>query len=228
MRSKKVLIFDASSLISITMNGLLEELRKLKEIFNGYFVITKEVQGEIVKRPLKIKRYELEAMKIQQFINEGILHRPDILKIKDNKITKLAHKYIILANEMYVGKGQKIKLIHDGEASCLGLSKILEQKNIKHGIVLDERTLRMLIEKPENLKSLLEKRTHAQVKLKKSNFKQFKGFKIIRSSELMYVAWKKGLIRWKHKELLDGLLYALKYKGCAISDEEIEKIKKFK
>ena len=65
-----------------------------------------------------------------------------------------------------------------------------------------------------------------KIKLKQANFKPFKGFKIIRSSELIYVAYKKGLIRWKNKEILDGLLYALKFKGCAISGDEIEQIKK--
>ena len=42
----------------------------------------------------------------------------------------------------------------------------------------------------------------------------------------MYVAYKKDLIRWKQKNILDALLYSLKFKGCAISNEEINEIKK--
>ncbi|MEK6844901.1 MAG: hypothetical protein AABX44_01460, partial [Nanoarchaeota archaeon] len=61
----KVLIFDSGSLISLSMNGLLEELKKLKKIFNGEFIITKEVKKEVVDEPIKIKMYELEALKIQ-------------------------------------------------------------------------------------------------------------------------------------------------------------------
>lgn len=55
----------------------------------------------------------------------------------------------------------------------------------------------------------------------------FSDFKIIRSSELAYVALKKGFIEFPAKEekVLDALLYALKFKGCAISGEEIEEIK---
>ena len=86
----------------------------------------------------------------------------------------------------------------------------------------------MLVEKPENLKELLEKKMHTNVKLKESNFKEFNGFKIIRSTELIYIAYKKGLINLRGKEVLDALLYALKFKGCAISSEEIEEIKNIK
>lgn len=222
----RVIIFDASTLISISMNGLLEELKKLKEIFKGDFVITKEVKYEVVDRPIKTKRFELEAMKIKSLMDEGHIVSPVKIGIKDKEITTLARKYMDLANAMFVGRGEKIKLIHEGEASCVALSKILSDRKIENVLAIDERTMRMLIEKPDNLKKLLEKRTHARVKLKESNFKHFKGFRIIRSTELMYVAYKKGLIRWKNKDVLDGLLYALKFKGCAISFEEIEQIKR--
>ena len=33
----KAIIFDAGTLISLSMNGLIDELRKLKKIFNGNF-----------------------------------------------------------------------------------------------------------------------------------------------------------------------------------------------
>ena len=222
----KALIFDSSSIISIAMNGLLEEFKKLKDTFDGYFIIPKEVKQEIVDYPLKTKKYELEAMKIQELIDDGYLVLPKKLGIDDKKITKNALKFIELANTMLIGNGQKIKLIQIGEAGCLALSRILDEKGIPHALVIDERTTRMLVEKPENLQNLMEMRTHTRVKLKQSNFKSFKGFRIIRSTELMYVAFKKGLISLKGKEVLDALLYALKFKGCAISSEEINEIKK--
>ena len=42
----------------------------------------------------------------------------------------------------------------------------------------------------------------------------------------MYIAYKKGLVRIKDKKILDAILYALKFKGCSISTDEIERIKK--
>lgn len=225
---KKVVIFDSGALISLSMNGLLEELKKLKKIFNGEFIITKEVKEEVVNTPLKIKEYELEALKIQNLIDKGFLNMPDKLGIQDKEITNLTIKFMALANTMFIGNKNEIQLIHFGEASCLALSKILNEKNIKNVLVIDERTTRMLVEKPENLKELLEKKMHVQVKLRESNFKSFVGFKIIRSAELMYLAYKKNLIELKGKEILDALLYALKFKGCAISIDEIEEIKKLR
>lgn len=208
------------------MNGLLEELKKLKNIFNGEFIIPNEVKREIIDHPLKIKRFELEAMKIKSLLDENYISLPKKLGIKDSDITKLMIKYKDIANSMFLGNGKKIELIHDGEAACLALSCLLNEKKVQNILAMDERTTRMLVEKPENLKKLLEKRTHARIKLKESNFKYFKDFKIIRSTELIYLAYKKSLIRWKNKDVLDALLYALKFKGCAISYEEIEQIKK--
>ena len=226
--TQKVLIFDSGSLISLSINGLLEELKKLKKIFNGEFIITKEVKKEVVDNPIKIKMYELEALKIQNLIDEGCLNMPDKIGITDKEITNLMFKLMNFANTMFIGNGNEIQLIQQGETSCLALSKILNEKKIKNVLVVDERTTRMLVEKPENLKELLEKKMHTNVKLKESNFKEFNGFKIIRSTELIYVAYKKGLINLRGKEVLDALLYALKFKGCAISSEEIEEIKKIK
>lgn len=222
----KVIIFDASTIISLSMNGLLEEFKKLKNIFEGKFIIPKEVKKEVIDHPIKTKRFELEAIKIQALIDEGHLVMPKDLGIDDKEITNLMFRFMDLANTMFISKGQKIKIIHDGEAACLALSKILNEKGLDNVLAIDERTTRMLVEKPENLQKLIEKRTHARIKLKESNFKSFVGFKIIRSTELMYVAYKKGLIRWKSKNVLDALLYALKFKGCAISEEEIDKIKR--
>ena len=225
---KKALIFDSSSLISISLNGLLEELKKLKKIFNGEFIITKEVKREVIDDPIKIKMYELEALKIQNLIDEGCLNMPDKIGIQDKEITNLMFKLMNSANTMFVGNGNEIQLIHQGEASCLALSKLMNERKIKNVLAIDERTTRMLVEKPGNLKELLEKKLHTKIKLRESNFQQFKGFKIIRSTELMYLAYKNNLIRWEGKEILDALLYALKFKGCAISSEEIEEIKRIK
>jgi len=83
----------------------------------------------------------------------------------------------------------------------------------------------MLGEKPENLERLLQKKLHTSVSFKKENFKFFKGFKFIRSSELVYVMYKKQITRLKNELVLDALLYAVKFKGCAISGDEIKEIK---
>ena len=118
--------------------------------------------------------------------------------------------------------------MHTGEASSLALGKILNERKIKNVIVIDERTTRILVEKPENLKKFLEKKLHVKIRLIRENLKLFKDFRIIRSAELVYVAYKKGLIKLKDGNVLSNLLYAVKFKGAAISGDEIEEIKRIR
>lgn len=224
-----VIIFDASTLISFSMNGLLNEIVKLKKIFQGKFLITEDVKFEVIDRPLEVKRFELEALRLKKLFDEKVLELPDSLGIKNSEIIEKKEKMIEIANSMFVGKMGNIPLIHSGEASCLALSRILLDKKIPKVIAIDERTTRMLSEKPENLKQLLERKMHTKIKLQKQDFKYFRGFRFIRSTELIYVLWKKGMTELKDgKKVLDALLYALKFKGCSISDEEINEIKNLK
>lgn len=225
----KAIIFDASTLISLSMNGLIEELKELKKIFNGKFIITYEVKTELIDNPITIKKFELEALRIKELLEEKIIELPESLNVNQEEISNITKGYLNLANTMFESKKEEIKLIHLGEASCLALSKILNEKGIKNLLSIDERTTRMLIEKPENLKELLERKLHEKIFFKKDNFNNFKSFKVIRSAELIYFAHKKNLVKVKDGNLvLDALLYALKYKGCAISFEEIEEMKKLK
>lgn len=224
----KAIIFDASTLITLAMNGLLEELKRLKEIFNGKFIITKEVRYEIIDRPIQIKRFELEAIELKDLMNLKVLEMPDAFGINDSEISRETQKLMQIINSTFEGNGEKIHLVDLGETSCLALSKILSDKKIKNVIAIDERTARMLAEKPENLKELFQKKLKVRITSNQNNYQHFQGFKVIRSAELVYVAYKKELVRWKGGNLLDALLYAVKFKGCSISDEEIAEIEKIR
>ncbi|HJX51007.1 MAG TPA: hypothetical protein VJ438_06105, partial [Candidatus Nanoarchaeia archaeon] len=184
---------------------------------------------EVIDKPLTVKRFELEALRIKRLLDMKVLEMPDSLGIQESEISIEKNSMSNIANTMFKGNGEHITIIHDGEASCLALSRLLLNKKVPHVIAIDERTTRMLGEKPENLKDLLTKKLSTSVKIEKKDFKYFRGFRFIRSTELMYVAWKKGLIEVKDgKTVLDALLYALKFKGCAISEDEIREIKAIK
>src|SRR3989339_861420 len=171
MTEEKMIIFDASSLISFAINGLLHELIELRKIFKGKFIITNEVKSEIIDRPLTIKRFELEALKLKKILDDKIIELP----------------------------------------SAVGIS--------------DERTTRMLCEKPENLRKLFEDKLNTKITSNKNNYPAFEGLKLIRSAELIYVLYKKNLSRWNDSRILDAMLWAVKFKGCAISEKEIQEIK---
>ncbi|MCL6500681.1 MAG: hypothetical protein K6T16_01455 [Candidatus Pacearchaeota archaeon] len=212
----KALIFDSSSIVSLTLNDLLYLLKPLKKLFGGEFYITEAVKYEIIDRSLDIKRFELEALMIKALIEEGVLKvfKTEFLKGETKKLLNIA-------NNTFKVDGEGIRIIHEGEASCLALYNYLPTG--KKAIVIDERTTRMLCEKPENLHKLFERKLHRPIQANTVNYSFFNRFKIIRSAELSYVAYKHGMIKLPAKpgQAIEAVLYALKYKGCAISREEI-------
>jgi len=220
-QTNKAIIFDSGALISFSMNGITHIIKKLKEIFKGKFLITPNVKKEIIDNPMKIRRFKLEALKLKQLLDEGVLELSSSLEINDSEITKKTNEILDVANATFNDGGKNINIMHTGEASSLALGKILNERKIKNVIVIDERTTRILAEKTENLKKF-----HVKIKIIMENLKLFKDFRIIRSTELIYVAYKKGLIKLKDGNVLNTLLYAMKFKGAAISGDEIEEIKK--
>ncbi|MBS3086197.1 hypothetical protein J4422_00670 [Candidatus Pacearchaeota archaeon] len=222
----KAIIFDSGTLISFSMNGVTDLIRELRGIFKGKFLITSEVKKEIIDTPLRIKKFELEALKIKQLLDDKILEMPSSLGITDSEISKKGNEILSTANSFFIGNGREIHLLDSGESSCLALSRILTERGIKNIIAIDERTTRMLVEKHENMREFLEKKLHVRIKVNHESLRFFNGFKIIRSTELAYVAYKKGLVKLKNADVLDALLYAMKFKGASISSEEIEEMKK--
>jgi len=218
---KKSLIFDAGPLINFAMNGSLHILEKLKKEFNGDFLITKEVKKEIIDTPLGIKRFELEALQLKSLYDRGIIKLADLTPQQVNELRKKRDKITNIANTTFKTKKRYVHLIDKGESAVLALSSILKSQNI----VIDERTTRILCENPENLKKLFEKKLHTSITANKKNYSYFKDYKVIRSTELAYIAYKKGLFDIKDPRILEAALYGLKYKGCSISEAEIEEVK---
>jgi len=221
----KYLIFDSGPIISLTMNGLLPMIEKLKEVFDGEFIITPSVKSEVIDRPMKIKKYKLEAIQIKNLLDKGIFKLSTKI-VPDNKLDQEIKKILKTTNGVIRTKqtGEKIKIIHEGEAACLAFSNLCGADNV---IIIDERTTRLLTEAPQNLEKLMERKLHVELDPELSLLKDFRKYKFIRSAELVYIAYKKDLIGIKKdKQLLDALLYGVKFKGSAISSKEIEAIKR--
>lgn len=222
----KVLIFDSGPLINLSMNGLLDVLEKMKKDFDGKFIITPQVKYEIVDRPLGIPRFELGALKVQSMIERGILELPSSLGIDEELIRRNTEELKDMANHFIQIRGKWIPIVSSGEMSCLALSSELTKKEIENVIAIDERTTRIIVENPPGLERLMSDKMHARAELIASDFSIFSKFTMIRSSELVYVAYKKGLIPIDGKKALEALLYATKYHGSSISFEEIDELKK--
>jgi len=229
----RALVFDSSSIISLAMNNLLWTLKHLKQRFGGNFYITESVKEEIIDNPLKTKKFKFEAMQILSLVSE------DVLEIYRNKrVSERASYFLNLANNIFEAKGSFIKLVDRGEMESLALVEYLGA----NAFVVDERTTRVLIEDPIRLSKLFSNKLHTKVTLNKNGLKAFKeltNIKIIRSVELMTTAYDLGLLNKflyeKEKDLvninlkstlLDGLLWGLRLRGCAVSTNEIKEIMK--
>ena len=222
----KALIFDSGTLINLSMNGLLYILEGLKKDFNGKFLVTEQIKQETIDRPIGIQRFELGAIQIQNLLDSGILELPDVLGIMPKDLEEETNKLLETANHYMQMRSHWIQIVSAGEMSCLALSDVLSKRGVETLIAIDERTTRMLAENPGALEKVMSEKLHQPVQLLESNFKAFASYKFIRSSELVYVAYKKGLVNLQGKKVLEALLYATKFHGAAISFEEIEELKK--
>ncbi len=221
----KAIIFDSSTLITLALNGLLSIIERISEITEIKLIITPQVKYESITRPINnIKQYELNGLQIQNLLLNGIIEMPNKIEIDETLLEKRTASLLKELNEAFYTEEEKMHLIHEGEASCLALSIMLSEKNIDNILAVDERTTRMMVENPLNLAKLLEKKLHQKIW-----FNNKIGFlnkiMIVRSSELIYLAYKKNLLSPNSMQMLDAALYAAKFKGSAISTEEIKEIK---
>ncbi len=222
----KVLIFDSGTLINLSMNGLHYIIPKLKKTANIKFIITEQVKYEILDRPLTIPRFQLGAMRISSLLESKDIELPESIKISSEKIKSLTSNFMNLANRSVKAKGKFVNIVGDAEMSCLALSSLLTEQKIPNLIAVDERTTRILSEKPENLKKIMSKKLHYNVQIEQKNLSAFKNFKFIRSTELAYVAHKKDVLNVKGPKALEAVLFATKFKGSSVSFDEIKVLKK--
>ncbi|MBL7051779.1 MAG: hypothetical protein ISS01_01690 [Nanoarchaeota archaeon] len=221
----KTLIFDSSSLITIAMNNLIWILEPLKKKFKGEFCISASVRNEILDVPLQGKKFKLEAMQLRSEVQKKVLClREDVSSEELLKVQRIA-------NKIFHARGKPMKVLHEGEIGALLLVKKLNAD----ALVVDERSTRMLIESPRDLAKILQNKMHTPVKIDEKALKQFqelfKDVKIIRSVELGLVAYEMGLfdkyaIDGMKKDVLDGVIWAMRLRGCSISSQEIEEILK--
>ncbi len=223
----KSIAFDSSSIISLSMNDLLWILKPLEEKFKGDFLISDGVREELVDYPLKTRRFKFEALMVINLLNNNSL------KIySSDEVNKKVVLIESLVNNLYKAKNEYIQIMQKGEIASLAVAIILGSM----AYVVDERTTRLVVEDPEKLEKILRNKLHTNVSINRNNLellkKEVKNLKIIRSTELAMYAYELGLFKdyirpTKYskdvkKDLIDGLLWGLKLRGCSISEDEID------
>jgi hypothetical protein len=230
LQLKSGIVFDTGPLISMTMNSLTWVLEKLKAHYSGKFYITPGVKFELIDRPLKTRKYKFESIRVMPYIANGTL-----TLLTDTRVLEKAEEILELSNSTYYAKGQPVKIVHQGEAEAVAACIIYGCKTL----VIDERTTRYLIEAPTKIKQRLQRKLHTKVKIDHKKLSLLKAMlkeiQPIRSTELLVIAYEKGMLDYyqsaniEHRpvpefkrEILEGILWALKLSGCAIVDKEID------
>ena len=220
------LVFDTSSIISIATNNLLDVLEQLKKRFKDDFIISDAVKREVLDHPLTIKKYKLEAIMISNLINNNILRKYTNINIEKKTMNLLS-----ISNEIFLANETPIKILDKAEVESLVLTQVLQGT-----FVVDERNIRLLVEDYKKLAQLLERKLDRKITINNQNIKMFKSeikdINIIRSADMMTIAFELGLFKdlenkyTNRAEILDGILWGLRLRGCAISTEEIDEILK--
>jgi len=228
----RAIIFDTGPLISLSLNSLLWILYPLKKRFNGSFMITPGVKDELIDKPLQGKKYQFEALRVNDMINENIL---DVYTHPG--LRQKAEEIMEIANSCFIVDGTNFKIVQLAEMECIAAAIATGAE----AVVMDERTTRLLIEDPWHIKDLLEHKLERHVSVDEQKLGELstnlKGLKVIRSVELVVAAYKLGFLdryvtanqkldKRMKDILLESVLWALKLYGCAVSSYEINDIVK--
>ncbi len=219
------IFFDSGPIITLVMSRLAWILPEIKKKFNGRFLLTPSVKRELVERPLQVRRFQFEALEVEKLIRDGVFEVYQ--EIPKEKIKEL----IVLANSSFKSDKKTLDVVQEGEIASL----VCALETNAAAVVIDERTIRLFIEGREQMKSLLERRFKRKVLTEENqmrNFSEkFKKINIIRSVELIGVAFKMGLLNDYLSQgkscLLNAVLWAAKYNGCAVTEHEIEELKNY-
>ncbi len=224
MTMERAIIFDTGPIISLTTNNLLWILRELKKQFHGEFFITQKVKAELVDKPIEIKRFKFEALQILKCIDDGVL-----TVLGEKHFRQQTRKLLEMTNHSLRANGSWLKLCHPAEIEVVAAA----MSRNADAIVIDERTTRMLFEDAAQLGVLLERKLERRISFDKNNIAELKkmtrGLRFIRSTELALVAYEHGILDslvtsfpQARKHLLQGMLWGMKLRGCAIRVEEID------
>ncbi len=222
----KILFFDTGPIITLVMSRLVWILKELKQKFGGKFYITPAVHFELVQRPLTIKRFQFEALQVMKLLKEGTL------ELYENVPAEQVASLKKLANTSFSINRKTMDVIQEGELQSVASALAVKASSV----VMDERTLRLFIESPAEMESLLGHRFQNKIAVNKGNMDAFsrmlKGVQIIRSIELVGVAYKLGLLdsyvppqRNGKSILIEAVLWATKFNGCAVTEHEIEELR---
>jgi len=214
----KSIVFDSSSIISVSEKCFIKIFERMSQ--KAELAIPKKVEFEMIVKPYGIRQFELNSLRIKMALKnkwlKSIALKPEFFQ--------LAQRIKNTANSSFIVRGRPFVLIQDGESETIALLRQLDARLL----VIDERNTRMLIEDINGLKNYLESKI-GPIQLDAKSINEFKklteGIKVCRSAEIIALAFEQGFLDEeleKSKDSLEAALWAVKYSGCAVSDQEIK------
>jgi hypothetical protein len=214
-------VADSSTLISMSSNCLMSIFTRYSKKRDIEFFITPSVYEEAVARPLQIKRFELNALRIKDAVDSGVIS----VAVRDHIIASESERLMETANRIASVTNRNLRILHRGEAEVVALAKKISAQVI----AVDERTTRTLIESPKSMPRFLRRRYGESVKISSKHAESFRkeisGIQIIRSVELIGLAHGADCFPpdlQNTQKALEAALYASKMGGCAVSFREID------
>lgn len=222
-----VLVVDSSTIISCAMNCLMWVFNELKS--RGFrFVVPKGVKDEVIDSGLRSKKFKYEAIRVMRYFSSGIFEEHDM------DVRSEASEMLSYANSSFYIKHNPLRILQQADAEVA----VLARKINADAIVTDEKTLRLLVEAPDFVKKILERKFHERVTVNEralhSFNRVFEGISVVRSVDLIALAYDIGIFdemvakcqlpnkKRCGRDVLEGVLYALRFSGCAVSFKEIE------
>ncbi len=210
-----MIVADSSAIISLATNCLSPALALL----NTKIFVTPTVYNEVVVNPMNSKRYALESLRIKKLFSEHAIE----IKEPDDEVTRTI---LNCCNSVFESRHVPLNVIHRGEAEVMALAKEIKAD----AILVDERTTRLFIEDPVQLKGVLTGRINREIHVNNSQLKKLSillpDVPILRSAEVAAVAYERGILdKYLYPEknkVLEAVLYSLKFSGCSISWDEIK------
>ena len=216
----KSVVCDSSALISLADTCNIEALEFLRKNFSTSFLLTPVVKDEIISHPLKIKKFELSAVRLKQVLVENTLS-----VISSPTLVRDTQQVLEIANNLLLAGGKPLSILHEGEAQCLAIFASARAG----ALVIDEKTTRLLIEDPLKLRQVIQSEYEEKIEVNAGNLQEFKkrtqDILVLRSSELLAIAAMHGFFakyKASEEEAFHASLYALKTVGCSLSQEELE------
>ncbi len=211
-----LVVSDTGPIISLSETCLLGVLQFLP----FQVAVPPSVVDELVTFPLRTKHHKFSAIRIRELLGKGVIRTIGLSR----EARKLTYEIDSLANRVFLYHRRPLRIIHRGEIEALALAKTTNRV-----LVVDERTTRELIEDPEAIRDRLERRVGGRISINKDYLDELVSLigdiLVIRSVELVAFAADQGYFSQyqSEKEALEAALYALKYAGCSVSEEEIKR-----